>query len=361
MQKEGYFIALNSKIEIGPVAFTKLLSHFKDLENVWQANHLELKKAGLTEKQIKAVREVVKNTDPSAELEKLNKLGIKFVLIKNKDYPKLLAEIPDPPPVLYYKGILPKDDEFLFAVVGSRACTYYGRQVTEDIVYNLAKSGLIIVSGLALGIDGLAHQAALKANGKTVAVLACGLDQIYPYAHKKIADEIIEKEGAIISENHLGTKPLRAFFPLRNRIISGLSRATLIIEAALRSGALITARTALEQNREVFAVPGSIYSQTSQGTNNLIKMGAYPVTSDGGILLELNIKVEDKQIKGKKRSKGDNKEEEILLSLLSFEPTLADDLVLKSKLDIALVNSTLIMLEIRGMVKNIGGGQYIKT
>lgn len=360
MQKEGYYIALNSKIEIGSATFSKLLAYFKNIENIWQAKNSDLVRAGLKEKQISAVLDAIKNVNPEIELKKLDKLGIKFVTLSDKSYPDLLAEIPDPPHVLYYKGVLPKKNDFLFAVVGSRACTYYGRQVTESFIYNLALFGLTVVSGLAFGIDGLAHQAALKAKSKTIAVLAGGLNEIYPPAHKKMAEEIIKTGGAIISENHIGIPSLKQFFPLRNRIISGLSKAILVIEAALKSGALITARSALEQNREVFAVPGSIYSKTSEGTNNLIKMGAHPVTKFEDILLELGINKTVQGVRGAKEAKGDNKEENILLSLLGSDPIYIDKLAEKSKLDIAVVNSTLIMLEIRGIVKNIGGGSYIR-
>jgi len=360
-QEEKYLLALNSEREIGPRLISRLLKYFHhDIAAVWKSSDEELKKAGLGEKQRNMVKKVIATVNPEEEAKKLVQLEIKATTILSKDYPFLLKEIPDPPAVLYYKGVLPSKEDVLLAIVGSRACSAYGRQVTEDIVFQLAKLGIVVVSGLALGIDGLAHKAALRAGGKTLAVLACGLDSVYPPSHRQMAEEIQQKGGAIISENPPGTPPLPFFFPLRNRIISGLSRATLVIEAAARSGALITARYALEQNREVFAVPGSIYHSRCEGTNQLIKMGAYPVTNIEDILSQMNIK---RTLFGKIFSynkQGYNNEEEILLSLIENEPRFVDDLVRQSHLDVAVVNATLMMLEIKGVVKNVGGGYYLR-
>jgi len=283
---------------------------------------------------------------------------MKKIAQDDANYPFLLSKIFDPPSFLYYEGELPKEDEVLIAVVGSRACTPYGRQVAEEISYNLAKEGITIVSGLALGIDSVAHQAALTAGGKTIAVLGSGLDVIYPPSHIKLAKEIIENEGALISEFSPGTPPLPHHFPLRNRIISGISQGTIVIEAGFKSGALITARSALEQGREVFAVPGSIYSLNSQGSNSLIKMGAHVVTNFLDVLDVLNLKPKTKR--KKKEIKCETKEEAILLALLGPEPVSIDKLHALSKLDIAVVTSTLVMLEIKGLVKNVGGARYIK-
>lgn len=354
-----YFVAFNTHQKIGPQTFKKLLDYFGDLENVWRAERLELKKSGLKEEEIEAILEVKRKVDPDKEMERLKKLDIQVVSFKDPGYPVLLSEIYDPPALLYYKGKLPEKEEICFSVVGSRACTPYGRRATEEIVFDLASEGLVIVSGLALGIDSIAHKTALEAKGKTIAVLGNGLDIIYPYSHKNLAKEIVEKEGAIISEFPLGMPPLKQNFPQRNRIIAGLSQGVLVIEAAETSGALITAHFALEENREVFALPGSIYNPNSVGTNNLIKMGAHPLTSATDIFLELNI--HKKLKKRKKEIKLERKEEEILLSLLKSEPVHIDKLVEESKLDIAVVNSSLITLEIKGLVKNIGGGQYIKV
>uniref|UniRef100_A0A7V3J8W6 DNA-protecting protein DprA n=1 Tax=candidate division CPR3 bacterium TaxID=2268181 RepID=A0A7V3J8W6_UNCC3 len=285
---------------------------------------------------------------------------MKKIAQDDANYPFLLSKIFDPPSFLYYEGELPKEDEVLVAVVGSRACTPYGRQVAEEISYNLAKEGITIVSGLALGIDSVAHRAALTAKGKTIAVLGSGLDVIYPSSHMKLAKEIIENGGALISEFSPGTPPLPHHFPLRNRIISGISQGIIVVEAGFKSGALITARCALEQGREVFAVPGSIYSLNSQGSNSLIKMGAHVVTNFLDVLDVLNLKPKTKTKTKRKEIKCETKEEAILLALLGPEPVSIDKLHALSKLDIAVVTSTLVMLEIKGLVKNIGGARYIK-
>jgi len=358
MEERDYLLLLNTQREIGPRTFLKLRDYFKNFSIIWQAKKTDFKQRGFTDLQIAAI-EKARQMDLEKEIETLKKHQIEFVTVLDKNYPALLKEIPDPPFVLYYKGQLPKEKDFLIAVVGSRACTYYGRQATEKIVYDLAGLGITIVSGLAFGIDSLSHQVALKAKGKTIAILACGLDSVYPPSHRQLANKIIETGGALISEQHPRTLPLKAFFPLRNRIISGLSRGIIIIEAAIKSGALITARCALEQNREVFALPGSIFNPTSEGTNNLLKMGAHPLTCADDVLTEFNIKM-GRGIKGSKGIRGDNKEEDLILSLLSAEPTEINELVKESKISVSLVNSTLIMLEIKGMVKNIGGGSYIK-
>lgn len=360
MEELKYFVALNTHQKIGPITFKKLLDYFGDLEKVWKVKQIDLKKAGLTEEQIKAIIEIRKKVDPDKELEKIKKLGLFVMTIKDKNYPKLLKEIYDPPSIIYYKGKI-FDDDLKIAIVGSRACTSYGRRVAENLAFDLASEGITIVSGLALGIDSVAHKAALDAKGKTIAVLGNGLDRIYPDCHRKLAKDILENEGAIISEFSPGTPPYRGNFPQRNRVISGLSQGTIVVEAIETSGALITAKSALEQNREVFAVPGNIDSPSSKGTNNLIKMGAHPITQAADVLIELNIKPKSKGVRGLRGVRGvKGKEEKLLFSLLSSEPLHIDKLKEKSKLDVALVNSTLIMLEMKGLIKNIGGGYYIR-
>jgi DNA processing protein len=280
------------------------------------------------------------------------------ISVNQEGYPYLLTKIFDPPPFLYYRGLLPDKNDVLVAIVGSRACTAYGRQVAEDLAFKLAKEGLVIVSGLALGIDSIAHQATLDAGGRTIAVLGSGLDCISPRSHYHLAEEIVRKGGALISEFAPQTPPLPVHFPQRNRIIAGMSQATIVVEAAYDSGALITARFALEQGREVFAVPGPIYSPNSEGTNGLIKSGAYPVTSFKDVLEVLKIK--PRSTEKRKRALNLTKEEETLLALLSAEPISIDKMKKISRLDIAVISATLVMLEIKGLVKNLGGGWYTK-
>ncbi|MDA2921876.1 DNA-processing protein DprA [Patescibacteria group bacterium AH-259-L07] len=210
---------------------------------------------------------------------------------QDKNYPQLLKEIPDSPHKLYVWGVLKQKEKYPLAVVGTRKVSNYGKQVTIELVKELAKQGLTIISGLALGVDGISHQAALDANGRTIAVLGSGFDHLYPQEHAKLANDIVKSGGAIITEYPPDAKPTQKTFPARNRIIAGMSLGVLVIEAPMRSGALITARHALEQNRDVFAVPGSIYNKNSAGTNNLIKMGAKPVTSPEDILESFNLQL----------------------------------------------------------------------
>lgn len=274
----------------------------------------------------------------------------------DKNYPRLLKEIYDPPKELFFLGEIKAEENLPLAIVGTRKVSNYGKQVTIELGRSLARAGFTIVSGLALGVDGLAHQAAIDVKARTIAVLGCGLDKIYPPNHKKLAEKIITQGGLIISEYPPGTPPIKHHFPTRNRIIAGLSLGVLVIEAPETSGALITARYALEQNREVFAVPGNIFNQNSIGTNQLIKLGAKLVTKPEDIFETFNLDLPKKQ---KKEIKPANKEEEAILKVLSDEPISIDEIVKQSGLNTSIVSSTLIMMEISGKVKNLGGGQYI--
>lgn len=284
-------------------------------------------------------------------------MDYKIITLKDKDYPILLKEIPDPPDKLYVLGELKEEDKISLSVVGSRKYTPYGERVTREIVVPLAEAGLTIVSGLALGIDSLAHKAALTAKARTVAILGSGIDQIYPVQNTKLAKEILAKGGAIISEFPIGTPAFPYNFPKRNRIIAGMTLATLVIEASVDSGSLITARQALEYNRDVFAVPGSIYNQNSFGPNNLIKMGAKTVCSAQDILTELALEVKTKKLSAR-QILPDTKEERIILQWLNNGPIHIDKIVKVTGLDIKTANSTLIMMEMKGKVRNLGNNTY---
>jgi len=281
---------------------------------------------------------------------------IEKITIQDKEYPKLLKEIYDPPQELFFLGEIKAEENLPLAIVGTRKVSNYGKQVTTELSRGLARAGFTIISGLALGVDGLAHQSALDVGARTVAVLGCGLDNIYPPVHKKLAEQIVKSGGAIISEYPPGTMPLKHHFPARNRIISGLSLGTLVVEAPETSGALITAKCALEQNREVLAVPGNIFNQNSFGTNQLIKLGAKAITKIEDVFEVFNLEPLKKQ---RKKIEPANEEEKIILDILSKEPNNIDEIVKKSNLDAATVNSTLIMMEISGKIKNLGGGNYI--
>ncbi|KKQ18114.1 MAG: protecting protein DprA protein [Berkelbacteria bacterium GW2011_GWB1_38_5] len=355
--EKKYWVALSTHGKIGGRTLLKLYKKFKSLEKVWQAGQWQLAEAGLNLDQVEAVKEVISKKNPEKEWEKVQKHKIDVLIYPDVDYPKLLKELPDPPGILYLRGKILPSDEIALAVVGSRKFSTYGERVTSELVYPLASQKITIVSGLALGIDTLAHRSALEAGGRTLAVLGCGLDQIYPVSNIRLADKIIAGSGAIISEFPLGMPALRFNFPIRNRIIAGLSLGTLVVEAAPNSGSLLTATASIDYNREVFAVPGSIFSETSVGTNRLIKMGAKMVTNFKDILEELSL--EDKKAQNKAQEIiPDSPEEEILLNLLK-QPVLVDLLVQKSGLETGMVNSTLIQLEIKGKVTNLGGSQYV--
>lgn len=282
----AYWIAFNRVSGIGPVSFKAMLDYFHDdLAAAWKADSKELAQAGLTPKAIENLVKLRSTSTPQKELERLERLRIRVVTWKDKTYPALLREIEDAPPVLYTYGKLTEADQFALAVVGTRNASTYGRQVTERLVTELAKGQVTIVSGLALGIDTIAHTAALEAGGRTIAVLANGLDTIYPPTNRGLARRIVESgQGVLISEYPLGVQPESGNFPVRNRIVSGLALGVLVVEAPEKSGALITADRALKQGREVFAIPGSIFSSRSTGVNKLIQDGARPVMDVRDIL-----------------------------------------------------------------------------
>jgi DNA processing protein len=281
------------------------------------------------------------------------------IALQDKEYPAILKEIHDPPKELYIKGEITSQDKVAIAIVGTRKFTQYGKQVAYDISGNLAKLGITIVSGLARGIDAFAHEAALESGGRTIAVLGSGLDResFFPSSNWSLSEKIA-KQGAIITEYPFGTRGTHFTFPQRNRIVSGLSLGVVVIEAPEESGALITASLALEQNREVFAVPGNIYEKNSQGTNKLIKMGAKLVTGIEDILEELNL-THLLSAEKKINYKPENKEEEVVLSLLSIKPVHIDEIIKQSKMPASSVNSTLMILELKKVVKNLGKNNFI--
>ena len=352
-----YWVGFSKMPGIGRVKISQLLEHFNTLEHAWKAPIGELKKSGLDSKTVENIVNLRTRIAPDEEMDSLKKYKIKVLTCDSLTYPQRLKEIYDYPPVLYIRGNLLPQDECCLAVVGTRRATVYGRQVTEEIVSDLARNGITIVSGLARGIDSVAHRAALEVGARTMAVFACGLDIVYPAENAKLAREIME-HGALISEYPLGTKPKADNFPRRNRIMSGLSLGVLVIEAGESSGALITANQALEQNREVFAVPGSILSPASRGTNHLIQEGAKLVRNYVDILEELNLTIMAQQLEMKELLPVDETES-LLFKQLSREPTHIDDICRQSGLAAALVGSALTMMELKGMVKQVGGMNYV--
>lgn len=355
-----YLIALSHFSKFGPARTRKIQKHFPLFEYAFNANAQELVKAGIEENIAHEFTAARHEINPDSLMEKMEKENIKIATVEDKEYPRLLKEIYNPPYIIYYKGRLDAGNEFNIAVVGARKYTAYGKMAAENIVEDLARSNLTIVSGLALGIDALAHAAALKGGGRALAVLGSGLDKanIYPSSNRYLAEKILASGGALVSEFSPGTPPLRHHFPQRNRIISGMSLGVLVIEAGEKSGSLITVNFALEQNREVFAVPGSIFSETSKGTNEIIKKGARVVTSANDIIEALDLAQITAYIDNKKIIP-ETPEEEELIAHLTKEPTHINELVHLTKLDTNVINSTLTIMEMKGMVKNIGGMQYV--
>ncbi len=352
-----YWVGFSFIPSIGRVRFNQLETHFSNLENAWNATSSELKHAQLDDSVVKAITTWRPKIDLDTEMGKLTKYGIQVYNWHDEKYPARLKEIYDYPPILYVKGTITPADEWCLAVVGTRRVTIYGKQVTEEIVTDLSRNNITIVSGLARGVDSIAHQAALNAGGRTFAVLACGLDIIYPSENANMAQQIVEN-GAIISEYPLGIRPRPDHFPRRNRILSGMTLGTLVTEAGEGSGALITADMALEQNRDVLAIPGSILSPASYGTNKLIKQGAKLVQNCQDILEELNLRAVAQQMEFKEMIPA-SETESVLLQKLSTEPVHIDEICATSGLPVSTVSSTLAMMELKGMVKSAGNMSYV--
>jgi len=350
-----YWLAFNAVQGIGPKRFALLTNYFGSAKNAWLAPENKLQQIGLQEKLIGKLINFRKNFDPHSYNLRLANYNIKPIFIDDKNYPKNLKNIDDAPFVIYVKGELKSEDQKAIGVVGSRKMTGYGYQVTQDLVKKLANSGLTIISGLARGIDSAAHKATLEVSGRTIAVLGCGLDLIYPPENLGLAKQISDGHGALISEYPLGAPAIPFNFPARNRIISGLSLGVLVVEGAADSGSMITATDAVNQGREVFAVPGPITSPTSAGPANLIKMGAKLVWDVDDILNEFKI---DSVNNCTKVYTAESKEEEIILSLLEKEPLQMDEIIRQTGMDSGTISSSVSILELKGVVKNYDG-KYI--
>jgi len=351
-----YWIGFNLIPGIGRVRFAQLEDYFASLEDAWKATPAELKQAGLDSSAIQAITAWRPKISLEKEMEKLDRYGVSVLTCNDLSYPSRLREIYDYPPLLYVRGSLYPENEWYLAVVGTRRATVYGRQVTEEIVTDLVQNKITIVSGLAKGVDSVAHHTTLTAGGRSIAVFACGLDIVYPSENANLAQQIIQ-QGALVSEYPLGTKPRAENFPRRNRIMSGISLGVLVIEADKASGAMITAHLALEQNREVFAVPGSILSPASRGTNYLIQEGAKLVRDYTDILEELNLMNVARQMEMREVIPTSDTES-LLLKQLSAEPTHIDEVCRSSSLPISTISSTLAMMELKGLVKQVEPMSY---
>jgi DNA processing protein len=352
-----YWVAFNKVSGIGATRFRALLDYFGDLEIAWRAGAHDLKQAGLDRRSIANLVEMRDRLDLDAEMGRLERLGVTVLTWGAPAYPRNLSEVYNAPPVLYVRGCIEERDEWAVAVVGTRQASVYGKEAARMLGSGLARAGVTVVSGLAWGIDTAAHRACLEAGGRTLAVLGCGVDVVYPRQNARLAAEIVE-QGALVSEYALGTRPDARNFPPRNRIISGLTLGTVVVEADLGSGARITADFAAEQGREVFAIPGSVFTRTSRGTNELIQQGAKLVCNVGDVLEELNLTMVSEQAQARAVIP-ENETESLLLEHLSAEPVHVDELRRAVNLPIADVSSTLALMELKGMVRQVGGMNYV--
>ena len=357
MDDKRFWVGFNLIKGIGAVRMQGLVAYFGDLQTAWGADSFSLAEAGLGAKVIERVLAARQKVDLDQVWAKIESQGIKILTWQDEAYPSRLKEIDQPPPVMYIRGEYLPDDLFAVAIVGTRRVTPYGRQITEEISSFLASNGITVVSGLARGVDAIAHQTALNSGGRTIGILGSGVDKIYPPEHLKLAEQMMER-GAIISDYAPGTPPDASNFPPRNRIISGLSLAVVVIEAGETSGALITAEFAAEQGREVFAVPGSILAPQSKGTNKLIQNGALPLLSVNDIMQALDFARIGEHKAARKVIPADETEAR-LLNLLGGEPLHVDEIRNQANLPIERVSATLALMELKGMVRQVGGMNYV--
>jgi DNA processing protein len=351
-----FWVAWNRVRGIGPARFGRILEIFGAASVAWQASIADLRGVGIDEKLAATITHQRATIDPEKEMARLERHAVTVLTLRDAAYPRLLREIGQPPAVLYVRGQLTLEDEMALAVVGTRRITSYGRQVTSRLVRELAERRMTIVSGLARGVDAVAHTTALDAGGRTIAVLGCGPDLVYPPEHAKLAERIVE-QGAVVSEFAAGMPPEAGNFPARNRIISGLSLAVLVTEAPADSGALITATFAAEQGRDVMAVPGNITQRTSAGCNRLIREGALCVTEATDIIEALNLHMAPQQMDMRALLPDDPTELRVL-ACLDAEPRHADDLCQMLDLPAATISGTLMMLELKGLVHHLGNMMY---
>ncbi|NLY50273.1 MAG: DNA-protecting protein DprA [Firmicutes bacterium] len=358
MSERDLWLAVSAVPGIGPRSFYQLLAEFDHLQDFWHTPETEVleRLAALGQKRLQALLEGRRSFSLEQTLERLAAAKVQYVTLLDADYPERLKTIFDPPPVLYYRGTLSSEDTLAVAVVGSRRATAYGREVATKIAQELAEAGVTVVSGLARGIDSAAHRGALAGHGRTLAVLGCGLDVTYPPENGRLYAQIAE-QGAVLSEFPLGTPPEARNFPLRNRVISGLSRGVLVVEAARTSGSLITADCALEQGRDVYAVPGPITSPYSWGTNNLIKQGARVVQGVQDVLVELGLEYREDQTR---RLPDLTDQEEKVYSFFSERSIHIDELVRLSGLTTQEVTTVLMMLELKGLVRQLPGKMFFR-
>jgi len=364
-------VSLNIIGDIGSVRLKKLLDYFGKPQDILKAPVEKLMAVGIGGKLTQSIR-ALKKEDLDKEFKASRKLGLEILSYEDKDYPENLKNIPGAPIVLYVKGNFVQQDKYSLGIVGSRRASFYGLSSAEKFAADLSSLGFTIVSGMARGIDTAAHKGALKMRGRTIAVMGSGFNRIYPAENRELSEEIAQN-GAVISEFPLDTQPFKQNFPRRNRVISGLSLGVLVVEAAQNSGALITADFALEQGREVFALPGKVDSGTSFGTNNLIKQGAKLVSNLEDIIEELEIPIKDrtesKQALTEQKAEVRDSveplknlagEERALYNIISPQPISLDDIIDKLNLDVSKIATLLLRLQMRRLIKELPGKQFVK-
>lgn len=361
MTETEAFVALNALPGIGPIKVRRLLERFGGPVEILSANGSELRSVpGIGPEVASSIREWESKINPSEEIARASSAGARILTFLDPEYPALLKEIHDPPIVLYVLGSFEDRDKIAVGVVGPRKPSHYGTAAAKKLSYQLAYSGVTVASGLALGIDTAAHQAALAARGRTIAVVGAGLGQIYPPENGPLVEKIASS-GAVVSEFPMGRGADRQTFPMRNRIVSGMSFGTLVVEAGSKSGALITANQAAEQGRAVYAVPGQIDAPNAIGTNRLIQQGAKLVTSAQDILDDMGLLFREEPSLPKSRPMSLAGDEAKVFDALGDGETPIDEVAARSGLPIHVVSSTLLALEIRKCAKALPGGRYTKT
>jgi len=350
---------------VGATRTRALVAHFKSTEDIFKASIKQLTAVdGVEIKTAKSIKDFSDFEYGAGQINKTKQDGVEIVDFWDERYPENLKRIYDPPAFLFVKGMLGKQDKYAIAMVGTRLPSSYGKVVAEKIAKELAQKGLVIISGLARGIDTISHWAAVQSGGRTIAVMGSGLDHIYPGENKKLTEKIIE-QGALISEFPMGTEPDAVNFPRRNRIISGLALGTIVVEAGLKSGALLTANYALEQNREIFAVPGNINSPKSMGTNQIIKDGAKLITDATDVIVELEPQLKhflkQDEAKSKELPEDLSELEKLLLNNLSNEPIHIDKLANVIGKSTAETLSALLPLEFKDLVKQLPGKLFVRV
>lgn len=354
-----YWIGFQLLPNIGPVRTRQLVEFFGSPESAWRATESGLRATGLGSELVNGIVRGRSTIDLEREVDKLVTHNVVAITIDDPAYPRLLKHVPASPTVLYMKGSYEPLDDLAIGVVGTRRSTTYGADMTRQITGDLAHAGVTIVSGLARGIDTIAHDAALNAGGRTLAICGCGLDIVYPPQNRKLAARIVE-QGALISEYPIGVPPDGPHFPARNRIISGLSRGVLVIEAPRRSGALITTSFALDQGRDVYAVPGSALSKVSEGCHELIRAGATLVTSADHILEDMDMPASASAVQSR-MILPETDAEKRLLACIGAEPRHINELSLDTGLPIHEANGTLLTMELKGLIRQSGAQHYVRS